>query len=147
MFFHHPLHKFFDLYPTIAHRLAIQYNNYKIFVGSSKARTCRISDTCLYAVKPVLEQLICIDVITIPTAPDDFTKKTRLHELTCYLGDLVASWNIFELVVGIVAVAVEKLSIQGTQPLASLVHQTDKNVRVVLLLEREKPLRAPLGVH
>lgn len=43
--------------------------------------------------------------------------------------------------------AVEKFSIKGAQSLAALVHQSDKNVRVVLLIEGNEPLRTPLRVH
>ena len=69
------------------------------------------------------------------------------HKLTSYASHLIASTYVFQLVVSIVTVTVEKSCVQSTQFLATLIHHTNEDIRIVLLSIRQVPLGMIVRVH
>ncbi len=131
--FDDPFDQFLYLNPSITHRLAVQHYDDEVLVGRSQTWTSRISNASFYPVETILQQLIRVLVRSKLWSTHYLSKERVAHELTSYLSDFVASRDIFKLVICIVSMAVEKTSIQSSQPHASLVHHSNKQVSIVLV--------------
>lgn len=63
------------------------------------------------------------------------------HEFTRNFRDFITSRDIFELIVRIVPVAIEKFSIQSAYLLALLIHHSNEDIRIIFIEVGSKPFR------
>ena len=65
---------------------------------------------------------------------DDGAQQRVAHELTRKFRHLVTGGNVFKLIVCIVAVTIEKFSIECSHFLAFFIHHSYENIGIVLVL-------------
>lgn len=129
----YPLDEFLHLNPAFAHGFAVEHHDDVVFIGGRQTRTRGISNAGLNTIEPILQQLVRILIPTILLRADNLPQQPTVHELTGYLGNFVTGRHIFELVIRIIAVAVDQFGLQSAHLLASLVHQTDKEMCIVFV--------------